>query len=109
MDKQNPETGFQKAIMDYLQIRGHFVWRNNTGGRPWISSGGRKRMMMFGKKGSGDILGVEKGTGRFISIEVKVPGNMPTDDQVAFMEEILSRGGLAFVASTVDDVTAHGL
>lgn len=100
------EVDIQKAIIGYLLMKGHFVWRNNTGGRPWTDSRGSKRIMMFGKKGSSDIIGCLR-DGRFLAIEVKRPGEVPRPDQLEFLAEINSRGGLAFIAYSIEDVLRH--
>jgi hypothetical protein len=48
---------------------------------------------------------VEKGTGRFIAIEVKHGKNKPTPAQEEFLREVKSRGGVALVAYSLNDVT----
>lgn len=103
------EQEIQTAILDYLAMRRHFVWRNNTGGRPWIDNRGKQRLMKFGLKGSADILGVHANSGRFIAVEVKRPGTAPTPEQMIFLENVANRGGIAFVARSVEDVINHGL
>lgn len=93
------EKDVQKAILDYLAIKGYFFWRNNTGG----FRDKRDHFYQFGKVGSGDILGMTK-EGRFFSIEVKAKGKKPTDHQVAFIQRVTANKGIAFVAYSVDDV-----
>jgi hypothetical protein len=90
--------------LDYLGKRGHFVWRNSTGMMK-ISS----RFVKFGKSGSGDILGVEKGTGRFITIETKRVSEKPSTQQIEFMDEVRLRGGIAILAYSLDDIIQSGL
>lgn len=48
-----------------------------------------------------DIVGVHGG--RFFAIEVKVPGNRATDLQALTMRRITEAGGIAGVATTVDE------
>lgn len=93
------EREIQKAILRYLELRKIYCWRNNTGG----FTDKRDHYYTFGKKGSGDILGLTP-KGRFISIEVKRPGNKPTPAQVSFMNVIRDNGGIAFVATSIDDI-----
>lgn len=96
------EKEIQKAILEWLQLHRFFCWRNNTGAV--VSNyNGKERFHRYGMPGSGDILGLTK-TGRFFSIEVKVPGKQPTPLQIQFMKEVERNGGLAFVAHSVDDV-----
>lgn len=101
-----PEAFTQKAILDYLRSRGYVCWRNNTGGRPWNDKFGKSRVMTFGFKGSGDILGLTK-EGRFFTIEVKRRGKKPTPEQIEFMDRILQSNGIAILAYSVDDVISR--
>lgn len=98
------EKDIQKAILDYLLMRGHYVWRNNTGGfkkdNYWIR---------VGHKGSGDIIGYEKGTGRFISIEVKRRGGVLSPEQAEFIRLAQSNGALSCVAYDITNVIELGL
>lgn len=104
----NPsEAETQKAILQYLSLR-HLCWRNNTGAFG-SQSQGRSYFVRYGKVGSGDILGVRKGTGQFFSIEVKARGRKPTPEQLAFMDKVNQSGGLAFVAYSVQDVLDKNL
>jgi hypothetical protein len=93
------EQDIQRAILEYLALRGYFCWRNNTGG----FRDKRDHFYIFGKVGSGDILGLTK-EGRFFSIEVKAPGKKPTDHQRDFIASVNKNKGLAFVATSLEDV-----
>jgi len=48
------EAQVQKAVLEYLWIRGIFCWRNNTGA---TRVGNSRRFVHFGFPGSSDILG----------------------------------------------------
>jgi len=85
----------QKQILDYLRWMHILCWRNNTGRRGGVS---------YGRIGSSDILGILKPSGRFLAIEVKKPGEKPTQEQIAFLWGIGDAGGVAIVAYSVDDV-----
>lgn len=93
------EREILKAILEYLTLKGYLCWRNNTGG----FKNSKGHFFKFGLVGSGDILGLSRG-GTFFSIEVKVPGKVPTPAQVQFMKDIIKNNGIAFVAYSVDDV-----
>ena len=98
-----PESEILRACLDCLKLRGVYAWRNNTTG---VYDPTRKCFRTFNSlRGVGDILGILD-DGRFMSIECKRAGKKPTPDQVAFMAEVNRRGGLAFVARSVDDVLA---
>jgi hypothetical protein len=56
-------------------------------------------------KGSSDIIGVAK-DGRMIAIECKRPGKKPTPEQEFFLNEVKRRGGIAFVATSYEEVRA---
>jgi hypothetical protein len=94
MSKGNgPENPVLRGCLKYLQIRGIYHWRNNTGAvrvapDRWIS---------FGKKGSSDILGILPG-GRFLAVECKAPdGGRLSPEQKQFISDVSRTGGLALV------------
>ncbi len=51
-----------------------------------------------------DILGIQKGTGKLIAIEVKTAKGKTTRFQDNFINWINEAGGIAFVARSADDV-----
>ena len=94
------EIDVQCGIVEYLQrIRHVYCWRQNTGG--FMRDG---HFYRFGIKGMADILGVLYPTGRILAIEVKRPGEKPTAEQQRFLDDVNGSGGLAFVATSVQDV-----
>lgn len=59
-------------------------------------------MVRFGLcPGSADLIGIYDG--RFVAMEVKLPGEKPRPDQVAFLEHVRSKGGIAGVVTSVQD------
>lgn len=102
------EHSIQATILEYLLFRGHFVWRNNSG-MVFSEYKGVKRAWRAGVEGGADILGIEKATGKFIAVEVKVPGKHATDLQQAFLDNIKQRGGHAFEAHSLEEVIQNGL
>jgi hypothetical protein len=101
------EQELVKLILQYLNLKGHFCWRNNTGAVKSIYTDkhgkSRTRMWWAGIKGASDILGVLKG-GKFLAIECKIGKNKPTIHQQNFLNQIHQRGGLAIVAYNLEDV-----
>jgi hypothetical protein len=93
------EKDIQKSILEWLQLKKYFCWRNNTGG----FKNSKGHFYRFGSVGSGDILGLTR-SGQFFSIEVKAPGKKPTDQQAQFIEEVKRNGGISFVAHSLEDV-----
>lgn len=101
------EKETQKAILEYLKLKGYFCWRNNTGAN--VSEyKGKKRFFQYGKVGSGDILGLTK-AGGFFSIEVKSSGKKPSPSQLEFMASVINSKGIAILAYSLDDVISAGL
>ena len=59
-------------------------------------------MVRFGLcPGSADLIGIYKG--RFVAMEVKLPGQKPRPDQVRFLQHVEDMGGIAGVVTSVED------
>lgn len=97
------EKDIQKAILNYLEATHIFAWRNNTGAGFNTNPNGKKYFIRFSTKGAPDILGCLR-EGRLLAIEVKRPGGVASKDQEEFLGAITKLGGLAFVATSIDDV-----
>lgn len=82
------------------------VWRANTGSGKLVRGSGASQWINFGFKGQPDVLGFTK-TGQFLAVEVKAPGKKATAEQLEFLADLASAGGVAFVARSVEDVYAH--
>lgn len=98
----NPETRIQSAIIDALSALPFVkLWRNNTGRRGRVS---------FGLAvGSSDLIGIVRtveGVGRFLGLEVKVPGEEATDDQKEFLRFVRELGGVAEVVTSPAEALA---
>jgi hypothetical protein len=96
---KTPEGAVVKSCLDYLKLRGAYVWRNNTG----ALRDKKDRPVFFGKVGSSDIIGLLPG-GRFIAVECKVPGGRLSEHQIEFLKDIERMGGLAVIARSIDDL-----
>ena len=98
------EHDIQGLILDWLLLNKYYAWRNNSGAV--VSEyKGKKRFMRYGKVGSSDILGVltVKDLGVMLCIEVKLPKNKPTPEQIEFINTINKKGGLAFVTHSLEE------
>ena len=98
---KSTEKDTQKAILQYLEAKKVFHWRNNSGA---IQSEykGKSRFMRYGYSGSPDIIAVVGG--RFIGIEVKdIKGKMNPNQEI-FKENLEKAGGLYLLAKSIDDV-----
>ncbi len=98
---EESEKDIQNTIISYLNIAGHYCWRNNSGVMK-AEYKGKSRIWRAGLKGSADIIGVSK-DGKFIAIEVKRRGKKPNPCQEAFLKEIKNRGGHSGVAYCLED------
>ena len=95
------EAEIQSACLGYLKAHPKVAWaeRMNVGnfrlkGSSWVR---------FGFKGLSDIIGQLK-NGIFLAVEVKRPGEAPTEDQQKFLDMVENNGGLSIIAQCVDDV-----
>jgi len=96
------EHDIQKQILDWLQLKHVFAWRNNTGAMAG-SHKGKRWFVRFGKKGSPDIFAVKDG--QIFGIEVKKFGETLSDDQKSWGWEFRLAGGVYIVAYELSDVT----
>ena len=94
------EAGALTEVMTALKSHSSVAWchRQNTGS---LRVG--KRFIRFGWVGCSDIVG-QMTDGRFLACEVKSPSGKPTAEQSAFISQINSNGGLAFIARNCADV-----
>lgn len=102
------ETYLVRQIIDYLNLKGHLVWRNNSGKIPINNANGGRRLINLAPPGSPDVVGLTK-TGQFIGVECKVGSNKPTELQKSFLGQISQRRGLSIIAYSLDDVINQGL
>jgi hypothetical protein len=100
-----PEGAIVKECLEYLQLRGIYAYRQNTGAAVYQGRDGKKRMVKFGKRGASDIVGVMPG-GRFIVVECKAAKGRLSEYQEQFLNDIKRMGGLAIVARSAADIEA---
>lgn len=82
------ESQIQRAIKDYLQYTGWFVFKIQQGALSY--------------KGIADLCAVKNG--RTLWIEVKKPKGKQSEYQVQFQADIEEHGGEYMIARSVDDV-----
>lgn len=100
------EAEIQKQCLQYLcRVRGWLAWRNNSGAIK-ATYKGKSRFIRFNTAvGGSDLFFVTKG-GRFGSVEVKRPGEVPTEKQATWLEGVRATGGVAIWVTSVDDLIA---
>lgn len=98
------ERDVQRAVMEWLSVKGIFHWRMNNAGIFDAKTGGYR---FHGLKGVSDILGImPDGSGRILAIEVKRPGGKMTEAQKIFQQRIAELGGIATCVSSVAELEA---
>ncbi len=97
------ESALVQQIITYLNLRGHFVQRTNSGMIRISNEQGRQRMIRLAHPGTSDVTGCSK-DGRFIAVEAKIKPNKPTQLQEDYLEQVRKRGGIALVAYDLTDV-----
>lgn len=95
---EKSEGEIKREIMQYLsRLSEGMFWINSS-----IGIRGRKINSRYQLTGVGDILGLYRG--RFVAIEVKKPTGVVSEVQEKFIQRVTSKGGLAFVARSLEDV-----
>lgn len=83
------------------------LWRNNVGVAEMWSSAGKSQRVQYGLcVGSSDLIGILSPGGRFVALEVKKPGEKPTEEQVKFMRHVRQMGGFAAVVCSGAEASA---
>lgn len=95
------EKQIQDLMIDYLRLQHKtYVWRQNAGSMFVDSPTGRHGFRASSAKGISDIIGVWHGIP--LAIEVKRPGNKPTELQWEFLKRFQEAGGLSIVAYSLN-------
>jgi hypothetical protein len=118
------ESIVQRTVMLAASAAGWTTWRNNTG-QAWAGDSSRlpggsilirnPRPLHAGLcKGSSDLIGLRPVTvtaamvgqilAQFVALEVKGPRGRITQEQKRFLEFIRTKGGLAILARSAEDI-----
>ena len=95
------EKGIQQAIIEWLQYKGYFVWRHNSG----MVRTAHDTMVRMGVAGMPDVFALKDGF--LIGVEVKRPGRKPTDIQERMLNELREHGAGTVVATSVEDMERY--
>jgi len=101
------EAQIQKSILDYLHLKKYLVFKHRNVGI-FKQDTGKYIPLAAGEKGISDIIGCTL-EGKFLAIEVKMPGKKPTEDQLLFLASVQAHNGISLVAWSLDDVIKAGL
>jgi hypothetical protein len=85
-----PESRIVKKIKEYLESRGARVFKIHGGDNP------------FQEVGIPDLIVCYQG--KFLGLEVKLPGEKPSTVQQVVLKQIRASGGIAAVVTSVSDV-----
>ena len=94
----NKETSIMRQIMVALSKKDCLVLRTNAG--VYFDSTGNR--VTIGFPGLSDLVGCTP-DGRFFALEVKVPGQKPRENQLAFLEAIKKQGAIAGWCTSVEE------
>jgi hypothetical protein len=97
------EQDIVNACLEVLRYKGVFAWRQNQGRLPVKDRSGARLVSFTSINGVSDIIGVLP-DGRFLAVECKRPGNVPTGDQQDFLNAVRRRRGLALVITDAEDL-----
>lgn len=95
------EKDIQRNIIDYLRLLKYVVFKHNS--TQFGIRDGERFSFRNGDKGIADLIACSP-KGRFVAIEVKKPGGKPSPDQLAFLDNVRSCGGIGILAFSLDDV-----
>jgi len=90
------------AIITYLNYNNCMARRINTHG-VYDAKNQTYRKLHGQSKGTSDIIGMQKGTGRLIAIEIKIGTDSLSPEQHGFLNEVSKGGGIAMIAKSYDD------
>jgi len=99
------ETDIQFSICEYLAVKKHFFWRQNS--NPIFSNGKMRAMPKFSKNGIPDIIVIKDGY--FIGLEVKTPKGKQSESQQVFEAQSIEAGAKYYVVRSIEDVQEIGL
>lgn len=92
------ESEIQKKIIDYMRLKGYFVWKNALGG---MMVGG-KYMVKNPNAGMPDLCAVKDGITHYI--EVKTPKGRLSEAQKKWHATAYRYGVIVHVVRSIDDV-----
>lgn len=97
------ESHIRNAILKWLWLHRGFVFiHDSVGIYDPTRRVFRKNFNRFRIKGVSDILGIWRR--KFLAIEVKTSAGRPSPEQLEFINQVNSLGGIAFIARSIHEV-----
>lgn len=107
--KPAPEKLVQRAIVDAFRLRYRVALVHVDSGAAGMRRGQGAGQGGYSATPAGfpDLVGVLPPSGRAVYVEVKAPGNRPTELQTRMLDALRLKGAIAFWADSVDSALAQ--
>ncbi len=99
------EKQIENLILSWLKFNNIMAWKIKTTGTYDTKLGRFRKPSPWYRTGVSDILGIYKK--RPLAIEVKSKTGRVSPHQEIFLNEFRENGGIAFIATSVEDVQNH--
>ncbi len=104
-DLGGSEHDIQKTILEFLNLKRIFSWRNNSGAVVAQNKNGSTRFFRYGAVGSPDVFAVKSGIIYGIEVKSKIGKQSPA--QAEFQLGFEKAGGIYILARSLDDVVIN--
>lgn len=78
--------------------------RANSGARRFTDKNGESGYIRGHKAGTPDLVGFFAPLGRYLGIEVKLPGKKQQESQIAFEADVIAKGGIYRLVHSLDEL-----
>lgn len=105
------ESSIQNAVCEYLSLKKHFFWRQNTAAIPIFDSSGGVRFRSLPKyalRGVPDIIVITDG-GYAVFLEIKRKNGKQSEDQKQFQSFCIAKGAEYHIITDVNQLKEIGL
>jgi hypothetical protein len=104
---EHMEADVQRAICDYLALKGYLFSRTNNAPVYDKTRGAYRALPKYTRRGRPDICLIK--AGKFYGIEVKTEVGRLSPEQKKLGAEIIANGGHYIIVRSIDDVQLAGL
>jgi hypothetical protein len=104
--RAQPEAQIHRALVEHLRLRGKrdLLWLHVPNGERRDKIAGANLKAMGVRPGAADLMFWHNGNS--FALELKSPGNRPTESQLEFMARFCDAGGHSAVADNIDRALA---